>query len=75
MRHVLAEAYAATDKDGRSVGDELGRIGYLGSDIRNIGAERIERWFVAEPQGCYAIGPIPRAMVRFARRRTPNDAT
>ena len=26
----LNEAYAATDKDGRSVGDELRRIGYLG---------------------------------------------
>jgi N-carbamoyl-L-amino-acid hydrolase len=27
----LNEAYAASDKDGRSVGDELRRIGYLGS--------------------------------------------
>src|SRR5882672_5844392 len=27
----LHEAYAAADKDGRSVGDELRRIGYLGS--------------------------------------------
>jgi N-carbamoyl-L-amino-acid hydrolase len=27
----LNEAYAATDKDGRSVGDELRRIGYLGA--------------------------------------------
>jgi beta-ureidopropionase / N-carbamoyl-L-amino-acid hydrolase len=27
----LNEAYAAADKDGRSVGDELRRIGYLGS--------------------------------------------
>src|ERR1700682_1501623 len=27
----LNEAYAAVDKDGRSVGDELHRIGYLGS--------------------------------------------
>ena len=28
----LNEAYAATDRDGRSVGDELRRIGYLGPD-------------------------------------------
>ena len=50
----LNEAYAATDKDGVAVGDELRRIGYLGADqAGRAEAARLRR-------AAYRAGPDPR---------------
>ncbi len=50
----LDEAYAATDKDGLSVGDELRRIGYLGpARARCAEAARLRR-------AAHRAGPDPR---------------
>jgi chemotaxis protein methyltransferase CheR len=48
--------------------------GYLASDLRNAGAERIRKWFVATPDGKFSVGPGPRTAIRFQKHDLLRDA-
>jgi chemotaxis protein methyltransferase CheR len=39
--------------------------GYTAADLRNVGVERLERWFIKQPDGLYRVGAAPRALVTF----------
>jgi chemotaxis protein methyltransferase CheR len=57
----------ATDVDQTIINRAIGGRDYLANDIRNVGAERIKRWFVAQPDGKFSVGPSPRTMIRFQK--------
>jgi chemotaxis protein methyltransferase CheR len=63
----------ATDVDQTILDRAKAGNGYLAADIRNVGAERIRRWFVAEPDGRYTVGPAPRGMIRFQKHDLLRD--
>jgi chemotaxis protein methyltransferase CheR len=63
----------ASDVDDTILGRARAATGFSASDVRNVGAERVGRWFVAEPDARYTVGPIPKAMVRFARHDLLRD--
>jgi chemotaxis protein methyltransferase CheR len=71
MLHELAPNRAhtilATDVDQTILNRALSGRDYLASDIRNVGAERIKRWFTAQPDGKFSVGPAPKAMIRFQK--------
>jgi chemotaxis protein methyltransferase CheR len=58
---ILARARAASD--------------YLPADIRNVGAERIARWFSTGPDGKSTLKAAPRALVTFRKHDLLRDAT
>ena len=69
-----AHRILATDVDQTILDRATAGTGYLAADMRNVGAERIRRWFVAEPNGRYSVGPVPRGMVRFLKHDLLRDA-
>jgi chemotaxis protein methyltransferase CheR len=62
-----AHKILGTDVDQTIINRAVGGRDYLPSDIRNVGAERIKRWFVAQPDGKFSVGPAPRTMIRFQK--------
>jgi chemotaxis protein methyltransferase CheR len=42
--------------------------------VRNVGDQRIGRWFVRQPDGLYRVGPAPRALITFQRQDLLRDA-
>jgi chemotaxis protein methyltransferase CheR len=63
----------ATDVDQTVLDRARTGIGYLASDIRNVGAERVQRWFTAQPDGRYAVEPVLRGMIRFVKHDLLRD--
>jgi chemotaxis protein methyltransferase CheR len=63
----------ATDVDQTILDRAKAGNGYLASDIRNVGPERIQKWFVAQPDGRYSVGPVPRGMIRFVKHDLLRD--
>ena len=58
----------ATDVDQTILNRAIAGRDYLAADIRNVGANRIKRWFTAQPDGKFTVGPGPRAYVRFQKQ-------
>jgi len=69
-----AHRILATDVDQTILDRAKAGTDYLASDLRNVGAVRTGRWFVAEPNGRYTVGPEPRAMIRFQKHDLLRDA-
>jgi chemotaxis protein methyltransferase CheR len=69
-----SHAILASDVDDTILERARRATGYSVYDVRHIDAERVARWFVAEPGSHYTVGPVPRAMVRFAKHDLLRDA-
>ncbi len=69
-----AHTILATDVDQTILDTAKAANAYSPSDVRNVGAERLQRWFVAEQPGRFAVGPSPRTMIRFAKQDLLMDA-
>jgi chemotaxis protein methyltransferase CheR len=65
----------ATDVDQTIIDRAKAGSGYLAADIRNVGSERMKRWFVPEPNGRYSVGPELRGMIRFTKHDLLRDQT
>jgi chemotaxis protein methyltransferase CheR len=63
----------ATDVDQTIVTRAIGGKDYLTTDIRNVGADRMKRWFVPQPDGKFTIAPAARPMVRFQKHDLLKD--
>ncbi|GAC1319894.1 MAG: protein-glutamate O-methyltransferase CheR [Chloroflexota bacterium] len=63
----------ATDVDQTILDRAKAGNGYLASDLRNLGTERLKRWMSAEADGRYAIGPALRPMIWFQRHDLLKD--
>ena len=57
----------ATDLDQTILDRARAGAGYLPSDIRNVGPQRIKRWFVATPDGRYNVAAAARTQIRFSK--------
>jgi chemotaxis protein methyltransferase CheR len=64
----------ATDIDQTILDRARAGKGYLATDIRNVGAQRINRWFTADPDGRFSIGPQPRTMITFQKHDLLRDS-
>lgn len=64
----------ATDIDQTILDRARAGTGYLASDLRNAGAERIKKWFVPTPDGRFTVGPAPRTPIRFSKHDLLRDA-
>jgi chemotaxis protein methyltransferase CheR len=64
----------ATDIDQTILDRARAGTGYLAADLRNAGAERIRKWFVATPDGKFSIGPAARTGIRFQKHDLLRDA-
>jgi chemotaxis protein methyltransferase CheR len=69
-----AHTILATDVDQTILDTAKAANAYGPSDVRNVGAERMRRWFVADQAGRFAVGPAPRTMIRFAKHDLLMDA-
>jgi chemotaxis protein methyltransferase CheR len=58
---ILARARVASD--------------YLPADIRNVGADRVARWFTVGATGLYTLKPTPRTLVTFRKHDLLRDRT
>jgi chemotaxis protein methyltransferase CheR len=63
----------ATDIDQTILDRARAGTGYLVADLRNAGAERIRKWFVATPDGKFSIGPAARTAIRFQKHDLLRD--
>ena len=63
-----------TDIDQTILARAQAGTGYTAADVRNVGAERLERWFSKQPDGLYRVGPAPRALVTFRQHDLLTDA-
>jgi chemotaxis protein methyltransferase CheR len=68
-----AHSILATDIDETILNRAREGTGYLATDLRNAGAERIKRWFVATPDGRFSVGPAVRTPIRFSRQDLLRD--
>jgi chemotaxis protein methyltransferase CheR len=68
-----AHSILATDIDQTILDRARAGAGYLAADLRNAGPERLRRWFVASPDGKYAVGPAPRTSIRFQKHDLLRD--
>jgi len=64
----------ATDIDQTILDRARAGTGYLATDLRNAGAERIRKWFVPTPDGKFSVGPAPRGAIRFQKHDLLRDA-
>jgi chemotaxis protein methyltransferase CheR len=64
----------ATDIDQTILDRARAAEGYLATDLRNAGAERIKKWFVPTPDGRFSIGPAARTWIRFSKHDLLRDA-
>jgi chemotaxis protein methyltransferase CheR len=69
-----AHSILATDVDQTILDRARAGTGYLATDLRNAGAERIRKWFVATPDGKFSVGPAPRPAIRFQKHDLLRDA-
>ncbi|MBV8719399.1 MAG: protein-glutamate O-methyltransferase CheR [Chloroflexi bacterium] len=63
----------ATDIDQTILDRARAGAGYLATDLRNAGAERIRKWFIATPDGKFSVGPAPRTPIRFQKHDLLRD--
>jgi chemotaxis protein methyltransferase CheR len=63
----------ATDIDQTILDRARAGKDYLASDIRNVGQERMKRWFVAQADGRYSVAPAARTIVRFEKHDLLRD--
>jgi chemotaxis protein methyltransferase CheR len=70
-----AHSILATDIDDTILARARAASDYLPADIRNVGAERIARWFTTGPNGKSTLKPAPRALVTFRKHDLLRDAT
>ncbi len=63
----------ATDIDQTILDRARAGTGYLATDLRNVGGERIRRWFVATTDGRFDVTPAARAIVRFQKHDLLRD--
>jgi chemotaxis protein methyltransferase CheR len=68
-----AHSIVATDIDQTILDRARAGTGYLATDLRNAGAERIRKWFVATPDGKFSMGPAPRPVIRFQKHDLLRD--
>jgi chemotaxis protein methyltransferase CheR len=68
-----AHSILATDIDQTILDRARAARGYLASDIRNVGAERVSRWFTKDADGRYSVGAQPRSMVTFQKHDLLRD--
>jgi chemotaxis protein methyltransferase CheR len=64
----------ATDIDRTILTRAQEGCGYTAADLRNVGQDRIDRWFERQPDGSYCLGPVPRALVTFQQHDLLRDA-
>src|ERR1700730_9908715 len=70
-RHTIL----ATDIDDTILARARSAADYLAADIRNVGKERIARWFTMDAGGRYTVKPEPRALVTFRKHDLLRDRT
>jgi chemotaxis protein methyltransferase CheR len=63
----------ATDIDDTILTRARAASDYLAADIRNVGKERVARWFTADAGGRYAHKPAAKAMVTFRKHDLLRD--
>ncbi len=63
----------ATDIDQTILDRARAGRGYLASDIRNVGAERISRWFTPDADGRYSVSAQPKAMITYQKQDLLRD--
>lgn len=63
----------ATDLDETILDRARAGNGYLPSDIRNVGAQRVKRWFVGTAEGRYNVTPAARMPIRFGKHDLLSD--
>jgi chemotaxis protein methyltransferase CheR len=63
----------ATDIDQTILDRARAGTGYLATDLRNAGPERLRKWFTATPDGKFSVGPAPRPMIRFQKHDLLRD--
>jgi chemotaxis protein methyltransferase CheR len=68
-RHTIL----ATDIDDTILARARSASDYLAADIRNVGKERIARWFTADANGRYTLKPEPKALVSFRKHDLLRD--
>ncbi len=64
----------ATDIDATILQRARAGTGYVAADLRNAGADRVRRWFVAAADGRFNVGPAARMGVRFSKQDLLRDA-
>jgi chemotaxis protein methyltransferase CheR len=68
-----AHSILATDVDQTILERARAGTGYLANDLRNVGAQRIKRWFVATPDGRFTVGSLARTAIRFSKHDLVRD--
>jgi chemotaxis protein methyltransferase CheR len=63
----------ATDVDETILARARTGNGYLASDVRNVRADLLRRWFTGQPDGQYAVAPEARTSVRFVKHDLLRD--
>jgi chemotaxis protein methyltransferase CheR len=63
----------ATDIDDTILARARSASDYLPADIRNVGKERMERWFTVDGSGRHTLKPAPRALVSFKKHDLLRD--
>ncbi|HLZ26786.1 MAG TPA: protein-glutamate O-methyltransferase CheR [Chloroflexota bacterium] len=63
----------ATDIDETILARARSASDYLPADIRNVGKERMERWFTLDGNGRHTLKPAPRALVSFKQHDLLKD--
>jgi chemotaxis protein methyltransferase CheR len=63
----------ATDIDQTILDRARAGNDYQANDIRNVGAERIAKWFVQQPDGRFSIASAARGLVRFQKHDLLRD--
>jgi chemotaxis protein methyltransferase CheR len=63
----------ATDVDQTVLERARAGTGYLANDLRNVGAPRIKRWFIATSDGRFTVGPAARSAIRFSKHDLVRD--
>jgi chemotaxis protein methyltransferase CheR len=65
----------ATDIDDTILARARSASDYQPADIRNVGAERVARWFTTAADGKATLKPAPRALVSFRKHDLLRDPT
>ena len=69
-----AHSILATDVDQTILDRARAGAGYLANDLRNVGAQRIRRWFDATHDGRFNVGSAARGGIRFTRHDLLRDS-
>jgi chemotaxis protein methyltransferase CheR len=68
-----AHTILATDIDQTILDRARAGNGYLASDLRNVGADRLAKFFTPEADGRYRVGAQPRTMITFQKHDLLRD--